>query len=381
MTKRKEDTETVPHKRQSRREALRTLSLGGLGLATLPDLLALRSEVPHLPEDEKLGVALVGLGNYSNIALGPALWETKNCKLTGLVTGSPDKAVKWAQDYNIPQKNIYDYGRFDEIADNADIDIVYIVLPNFMHAEYTIRALEAGKHVICEKPMAMNPAECQAMIDASERAGKLLSVGYRLHYELHHQEVKRLAREKAYGPINFIEAGLAFHIADPSLWRLSKEKGGGGAIMDLGVYLIQGCRHSVGEEPIAVTAQGFTRDSNRFKDIYETILFQFTFPSGVVANCSTSYSSYVDRMNISCYQGYFGLNPCFSGSGSVAYVNREPLVLPKVNQQALHLDDFANSIMHQQPVRVPGSEGLQDLKIIAAILRSADAGGKRVEIG
>ena len=362
-----------------RRKALRTLSMGSLGMAAMPQLLACEKN-NSLPEDQKLGVALVGLGNYSTVALGPALRSTQKCKLSGIVTGTPAKAEKWAREYKIPDRNIYNYETFDQIADNEDIDIVYIVLPNFLHAEYTIRALEAGKHVICEKPMAMNVAECAQMIAASEQAGKLLSVGYRLHYEQHHTEIKRLCREKTFGPINFIEAGLAFHIGDPSLWRLSKEKGGGGAIMDLGVYLIQACRHMVGVEPVAVTARGFVRDQSRFKDIYETILFQLEFPDGELANCTTSYSSYVDRLHVSCYRGWMGLQPSFSGSGSSAYVKNEALELRRVNQQALHMDDFATSILEGKALKVPASEGLQDLRIVEAILRSADREGERVQI-
>ena len=103
----------------------------------------------------KLGIALVGLGNYAGGQLAPALLQTGNCYLAGIVTGTPSKIPVWKEKYNIPDKNIYNYDNFDCIKDNPDIDIIYVVLPNTMHAEYTIRAFEAGKHVICEKPMAL----------------------------------------------------------------------------------------------------------------------------------------------------------------------------------------------------------------------------------
>ena len=351
----------------SRREALKTISIGAAGLSTAPHLFnsPTRSSSP-------LGIALVGLGRYSTYALKPALYETQHIKLSGLVTGTPSKAKEWSEEFGLSSVHIYNYDTFDRIADDEDIDVIYIVLPNFMHAEYTIRALEAGKHVICEKPMGMNVQECEAMIAASEKAGKLLSVGYRLHYEKHHQEAMRVGRETPFGPINFIEAGLAYHLNDPTLWRLDAKKGGGGAIMDLGVYPIQACRYISGEEPSAVTAQAYVRDTSRFKDIYESFFWQFEFPSGLIANCTTSYSSYVDRCHVSCYNGWLELRPSFQGSGTSGATRDGALNLPKVNQQAEHMDDFAQSILNNTSPLVDGQQGLQDLRIIEAIKQAIE---------
>ncbi|MFK7844874.1 MAG: Gfo/Idh/MocA family protein [Rhodothermales bacterium] len=180
--------------------------------------------------------------------------------------------------------------------------------------------------------------------------------------------------------MNFIEAGLAYHVSDPTLWRLDRRKGGGRAIMDLGVYPIQACRYATGEEPVAVTAQGFTHDKDRFKDIYETFFWQFEFPSGTVANCTTSYSSYVDRFYASCYKGWYRLHPSFNGGGSGGETSDGPMNLTKVNQQAAHMDDFAQSIIEGSPLRVNASEGLQDLRIIEAIKLAIES-GERVGVG
>jgi len=246
--------------------------------------------------DRKLGIALVGLGTYSTLQLGPALQQTEHCQLAGIVTGTPSKAQEWMQKYNIPKENVYDYQRFDLIADNPAIDIVYVVLPNSMHAEYVIRAAKAGKHVICEKPMGLNVRECEQMIQACRKAGVKLSVGYRLYFEPHHLEVRRLAQSKELGTMKLMETALGFSMADPKSWRLNKQMGGGGAIMDLGVYAIQGARRTIGEDPVAVTAQGFVRDKVVFKDIYESMFFQMEFPGGALSSSSTTYTSYVDRL-------------------------------------------------------------------------------------
>jgi len=149
----------------SRRKIIKSLTLGGAAVLYSPHTLL--SAV--LPAKERLGVALVGLGYYSTDLLAPALQQTKECYLAGIVTGTPSKAESWKKQYNIPDKNIYNYQNFDTIANNPDIDVVYVVLPPSMHREYVIRAANAGKHVWCEKPMAMTVQECQEMIDACKK--------------------------------------------------------------------------------------------------------------------------------------------------------------------------------------------------------------------
>src|SRR6185312_5329924 len=122
------------------------------------------------------------------------------------VTGTPAKAGEWQQKYHIPDRNIYDYQNFDSIKDNPDIQIVYVVVPNALHADFAVRAARAGKHVICEKPMATTVADCDRMIAACRENGVTLSVGYRLHFEPYNQEMMRLASTQKYGPVQKIVA-------------------------------------------------------------------------------------------------------------------------------------------------------------------------------
>src|ERR1700750_291966 len=221
-----------------------------------------------MDQQHKLGIALVGLGSYSTGQLGPALRHTKECYLAGIVTGTPSKAVEWAKKYNIPQKNIYNYQNFHEIAGNPDIDIVYVVLPVFMHKEYTIKAAQAGKHVICEKPMALNAGDCEDMIAACKKANRLLSIGYRLHFEPHNMEIMRLGQKHIYGKVTSIDTGNGFNYGgtDNSAWRLKKALAGGGGLMDMGIYSIQGTRYTLGEEPVAVKATQEKTKPELFKD-------------------------------------------------------------------------------------------------------------------
>jgi predicted dehydrogenase len=358
----------------SRREALIKLSLGAgaLGLGTRPYLALADKSAEQAPK--KLGIALVGLGNYSTNQLAPALQETKLCKLAGIVTGSPDKAKAWSQKYGILQKNIYNYENFDKIKDNPDIDIVYVVLPNAMHAEYTIRAAQAGKHVICEKPMALSVKEGRKMIDACNKANRLLSVGYRLYFEPHHLEARRLGLEKVYGKVKMIEASLGFSMANPDSWRLDKKLGGGGAIVDLGLYAIQGARRITGEEPVSVQAQGFTIDKTIFKGIPETVFWQMEFPGGTLSNSSTTYTSYVDRLYATAEKGWFSLSPSFNATGAKGLTSNGGMSF-KTNtyQQIAQMDDFAGCILQNRPSIVSGEEALKDIRILEAIFQSIES--------
>ena len=376
----------------SRRTFIRKAGLG-LGAAALagPGLTSPSSASPILApsgrparrRDHHLGFALVGLGNYATGQLAPALQETEHCKLTGIVTGSPDKVPEWQEKYDIPDENVYNYENFDEIADNDAIDVIYVVLPNSMHAEYTIRAAQAGKHVISEKPMATSVADCQRMIDACNEAGKKLAIGYRLHFEPHHQRAMEIGQEQLFGPIKFIEASFGFKIGDPNQWRLDKELAGGGPLMDVGIYAIQAARYTIGEEPIAVTAQAFKTDPEKFDEVEETLFWQLEFPNGAAATSTTSYAAGINRLFASAEDGRFEIEPAYSYGGIQGTENGEPMGFDSnVNQQARQMDGFAECVMEDKDPALynfSGEEGLKDMKVIEAIFQAAET-GERVEI-
>ena len=330
--------------------------------------------------DKKLGLALVGLGNYSASQLAPALQETQQCYLAGVVTGTPAKAEEWKQQYNIPDKNVYDYDTFDQIADNPDIDIVYVVLPNAMHAEYTIRAAQAGKHVITEKPMEVSTEKCQQMIDTCRKNNVKLAVGYRLHYEPYNQEAMRLGQEQVFGSVQSLEADFGFKIGDPDQWRLNQAMAGGGALMDVGIYTIQGCCYTLGEEPVSVVAEEFKTDEQKFAEVDETIHFTLTFPSGVEAACKTSYNQGYNRLRAEAETGWFELAPAYDYGPLAGKTSEGPLDFPQMLEQARHMDAFAESIKQDTTIVTTGEMGLRDVKIMEAIYQSIAEGSKEVTI-
>lgn len=359
----------------SRRRFLGQLSAAG-ALALLP-----RRTWAAEPAGKKQGVALVGLGYYSRAELGPALKLTRHCRLAGVVTGSREKGVKWAKDYGFPEKNIYGYDTMHQLADNPDIDIVYAVTPNGLHAEHCIAAAKAGKHVICEKPMANTVAECDAIIAACQAAKVRLSVGYRLHFDPFHEELRRLVRTQEFGPFMSMTGGFAF-VMNGRQWRADKKLAGGGPLMDLGVYVIQSACMAAGAAPVAVTAKELPKKRPEFFiDVEESLAWTMEFANGARCEAYTSYNDGRNNFRAEAKGGWCEVGPAYGYRGLKAATSRGPVeAVPPPSQQALQMDDFAECINTGRSTPVPGEMGRRDLTIIEAVYASVAAGGKRIEV-
>ena len=375
-------------KKQITRRGFLTTVSAGLVAANVSSTLVGRASaqlvVPE-PPGRKLGWAIVGLGSLSIHQILPAFAECEKSKVVALVSGHPEKAKKLALRYGVDPKNIYDYQNYDSIRDNPGVDIIYIVLPNGMHAEYTIRGFEAGKHVLSEKPMANTPAECQSMIDAARKADRKLMVAYRCRYEPVNQEAIRLARSGELGPTQVILADHGFNMGDPKQWRLNKALAGGGSMMDIGIYSLQAARYLTGEEPTEINAMIFNSPGDvRFKEVEETINFQLRFPSGVQANCTSSYGySGQNHYRVVGTEGWFELEPATSYTGLRMRIRRgqemEEPDLAERNHFALEMDHMSGCVMDNKEPLTPGEEGLRDLKIMTTIYEAAST-GKTVKI-
>lgn len=330
-------------------------------------------------QKKKLGVALVGLGGYSTHQLAPALQKTDYCELRGIVTGSPEKIPQWQEKYGIPDANVYNYENMHEIANNDDIDVIYIVLPNSMHAKYSIIAANAGKHVWCEKPMAMNAEECRQMMRACEKNKVRLAIGYRLQHEKNNQIMMKWAETEPYGPIKELSAEAGFFSRNPG-WRTEKEMGGG-AMYDMGVYPLNTSRYTTGMEPIAVSAKSSTSRPELFKEVDETMEFTLEFPDGITAYCRTSFGESMNNLEVSCRNGSYYLQPFQSYSGVKGGTSDGKFLEPmNKDQQAVQMDDDALAIMNNRPFIAPGEDGLKDIIVLEKIYESAAKGGKKLKI-
>mgnify|MGYP002795014815 CR=1 FL=1 len=330
--------------------------------------------------NRKLGVALVGLGNYSSTQLAPALLKTKHCELRGIVTGSPGKTPVWQKKYGIKDSNIYNYENMDAIANNPEIDVIYIVLPTGLHAKYAIKAANTGKHVWCEKPMARTAEECRQIIQACEQNKVKLSIGYRMQHEDNTQTIMKWAKTKPFGNIKYLKAEAGYYGNPMNPWKLKKEMGGG-AMYDMGVYPLNAARYSTGLEPIAVSATHTTNRPEVFTEVDETTIFKLEFPEGIVANCKTSFGENLNTLEINCRNGWYYLRPFQSYSGVKGKASDGTVLEPfGKNQQSVQMDDDALAILNDTPVLVPGTDGLKDIVILEKIYESAAKGGKRISL-
>ncbi|MDB5669152.1 MAG: glucose-fructose oxidoreductase [Alphaproteobacteria bacterium] len=331
------------------------------------------------PSGRKMGYAIVGLGTYGLGVITPQFANCTMSRLAAVVSGDPEKAKRVAAEHGLPDRSVYSYANFDSIRDNPDVDIVYVCLPNSMHAEYVIRAAKAGKHVMCEKPMAVSVRECEAMIAACKAAGRKLMIGYRCHFEATNLKAIRLVRSGAIGKPHYFRSEHGFVQRDPSVWRLKRALSGGGSLMDIGIYALNAARYITGEEPIAVTAQESTdRSDPRFHEVEDQIAFTLEFPSGVIGSCHSMYSSNQNHILMVGDQGRVEMEPATRYSGNHMWTGRDgrereliPPPGPGQTQFSAQLDHLPQCIASGREPIVSGEEGLRDMRLIEAIYRSA----------
>ena len=359
------------------------MELGRRDLLVAAATLATTSSAACAAPPRKLGYAIVGLGYYGLETILPQFVNCQHSRVAALVSGDRTKALATAAKYGVPETSIYTYADFDRIRDNPDVDIVYVCLPNSMHAEYTIRAAKAGKHVMCEKPMAVSVAECEAMIRACKTAGKKLMIGYRCHFEPFNLEAMRLAKSGAAGKIRYVRSEHGFVQGDPNKWRLKRALSGGGSLMDMGIYSLQAARYMIGEEPIAVTARESTdRRDPRFREVEDMIEWTLEFPSGAIAGCQSMYSANQNHILLMGDKGRIELEPATRYDGNKMWTGRDgretaitsPPPGPGKTQFAGQLDHLAECILDGREPIVSGEEGLRDLRIVEAIYRSVREG-------
>lgn len=328
--------------------------------------------------ERKIGYAIVGLGSYAELIMS-RFAECDHARLTALVSGTPAKLERFGRRYGIPASHRYSYATFDTIRDNPDVDVVYVILPNALHAEYTIRAAKAGKHVMCEKPMAISVAECQQMIDACRTAGRKLMIGYRSRFEPYNQLAIQLAQQGFVGRTRIITSEHGFD-AQPNQWRLDRSLSGGGSLMDIGIYSLNAARYLAGEEPVEVSAiEATDRIDPRFRTVEDRITFLLRFPSGIEATCVSSYSSNHNAYRVTGQTGWIELEPATAYEGQQMRIHRDGRTASRTvpagkGQHAGQLDHLARCIIDDITPLVAGEEGRADMKVIEAIYRSAREG-------
>ena len=336
---------------------------------------------PFGAPDQRIGFAIVGIGRLSINQILPAFGSTKFCKPVALVSGDRGKAQKIAAQYGIKSSAIYSYDNYEQLAHNPEVKVIYIVLPNSMHAEYTVRTAKIGKHVLSEKPMATSVDDCEKMIAACRAGNVKLMIAYRQQYEPMNREIVKMIRSGRLGPLRSYLATLTQNQDDPSQWRLHKALSGGGCLPDVGIYCLNASRFWSGEEPIEVFGQiARPQGDPRFTEVEAVSNFTLRFPSGLVASCNSGFAAH--RSSFARMEGaesWVQLSPSFGYSGLKLQYNKlldghgtdfQPSIGEK-DQFALEMDHMASCVMRNQQPHTPGEEGLQDMKIIEAIYEAA----------
>ncbi len=357
----------------------------GLSLASLPFTSSLSLAEHHAKyKGKKLGIALVGLGRYAN-RIADGLVNSQFWNLNGIVTGSPEKIPAWKEKWKLKDSNIFNYDNYDQLINAKDIDVVYICLPNSMHADFTIRAAKAGKHVICEKPMAVSVKEAEDMIAACDRAGVKLAIGYRLHFNPYHQKIIEWSQQKTFGNIGYVDGVFSINVGPAGQWRLDKKLAGGGSLMDVGIYCVQAARYATQEEPLSVTAQfGPITDREKFKEVENGISWQLKFPSGAYSTGYSAYQNYIDTLTVGTEQKTFSLSPAYSYGplkSSVFGGDNSGFSFPFKHHQQTQMEAMGPLFLSKDPLpdHISGLEGLKDMKILMAIYKAA-RNGKPVKI-
>lgn len=349
-----------------------------------------------LPPERRIGWAVVGLGDFGTKQIIPNFADCQRSKLVALVSGDRAKAEKFAAQYGVKNQNIYNYQTFDSIKNNPEIDVVYIILPNGLHHEFTIRAFEAGKNVMCEKPMANTVKECEEMIAAGKKANKKLMIAYRAQYEPFNLAAIEKCRGGDLGKLKTIVADHGRNL-DPKekrdVWRMNKKLAGGGSLYDIGLYSLNAARYLTGEEPTEISAQIFsTPNDPRFKEVEENVNFILKFPSGVVASCTSSYGyAETKRYRVLGDKAWLELDPAtdyYKHRMTIGRKNEaaseenktapqfivEEQQIQEGNQFAAEMDHLSECVQENRQPKTPGEEGLQDVRLMQTIYQAAREG-------
>jgi glucose-fructose oxidoreductase len=350
----------------------------------LPDGLTLSAVPPRAHRPGSVGFAIIGLGDYALKQIMPRFAQSERAHIAALVSGNPAKLRAVGEAYGVPEQARYSYDSFAEIAANPAVEAVYIVLPTGLHAEWAERAFAAGKHVMCEKPMALSSAECERMIAASQRANRKLMIAYRCHFEPYNRAAMVLMRDRAVGDLRLIRTEHSYRMGPTTPaqnWRVSRALAGGGPLEDYGIYGIQSAVYLSGELPDRISASAY-RPANdpRFAEIYAHVATQWHFPSGAAAQIVTSYDS--AGLNMVEARGtasalvmrpatnYDGLTLALeTGRDRRDFTPGDPEV-----QFAGQLDHLASAIREGMAIITPGEMGLRDLRLIEAIYAAAQSG-------
>jgi predicted dehydrogenase len=327
-------------------------------------------------KQKKIRYAVVGLGHLAQVAVLPAFARTRNSELAALITGDPVKQKQLSRKYKI--KTVGTYEQYEECL--RDVDAVYIVLPNHLHKEFAVRALNAGIHVLCEKPLAVTEEECKVMIEAAEKNRRKLMVAYRLHFEKANLDAIETGVKGRLGELRFFTSEFAQQVAEGNVRVTESVSNGGGPVYDMGVYCINAARYLFREEPIEILAVGGSRNDPRFEKVEEMTAVTMKFPGDRLATFTASFGAAdIGRYTLVGTKGVLTADPGYEYAGALKLkidIGKKSTKrnYPKRDQFAAEISYFSDCILEGKDPEPSGEEGLADVRVVEAIYRSVQAG-------
>ena len=331
--------------------------------------------------DTPIRYAVVGLGHIAQVAVLPAFENAHNAELTALVSGDDAKLATLGERHGVGTKHQFHYEDYDELLDDDLVDAVYIAVPNHLHHEYTVRAAEAGLHVLCEKPLAVTSQECREMVEICEANDVYLMTAYRLHFEAANMTAVQAARDGEFGDLRFFQASFSQDVTAGNV-RLMPVEDGGGTVYDMGIYCINAARYLFGDEPLEVMAMTESRQGDeRFSDCDEMTTAILRFPHNRLATFTSSFGAYAtSTYRLVGTRGEALLDPAFGYATNLAYQfhldkgQMHAETFEKRDQFGPQLLYFSDCILQGRRPETDGYEGWADVQIIEAIYESAETG-------
>jgi glucose-fructose oxidoreductase len=327
----------------------------------------------HTTPNRKIRYAVVGLGHIAQVAVLPAFKTANNSELAAIVSGEPEKQEKLRKQYRL--ERVYSYHDYERAL--AEVDAVYLALPNHLHREYAVRAAQARVHVLCEKPMAVTEEECQAMIDAAHENGVKLMIAYRLHFEAGNLEAIRLAQDGTLGNLRFFTSEFAQQVAEGNIRLSVSVSEGGGPVYDMGVYCINAARYLFRDEPIEVFATTANNGESRFQKVEEMASVVMRFPEDRIATFTCSFGAAdISRYTLIGTKGLLMADPAYEYALAIKHQltvdgKTKTRRFPKRDQFAAEIAYFSDCVLNDKEPEPSGLEGLADVRVVQAIYRSA----------
>jgi predicted dehydrogenase len=335
---------------------------------------------PLAAAGHEIGYAVIGLGHITQVAVLPGFAHAKNSRLVALVSGDRKKLQKLGKQYEV--EKTFHYEQFDECLADPEVDAVYIGLPNDLHFDCVLRAAAAGKHILCEKPLALNATEARGMIQAARDHDVKLMTAYRLHFEPANLATIELIKSGKLGEPRYFSSNFSYQVTDPDNIRLQFARGGG-PIYDIGIYCINAARYLMQDEPIEVTGMLARSEDPRFNEVEETASAILRFPRGRLASFNVSFGAAdVARYEFVGTKGRVVLEPAYEYSEGLKQIvtidgKTEEKSFPKTDQFGGEIEHFTECILEGREPEPSGAEGLADVRIIEAIFDS-DASGRTI---